>query len=156
MRGENEYDPSIDMWWWSTLLVGLPDVRDLNFDGAEDFGLLAVFAYPQNVPYSYFFWNADKELFEYQFTAFGPGWLQIDDSEKALVELSNEGTEIYKKYFKFTPDGLLLREDASFDKSPVTIDGYVYLLGWKWTGWKPKLCQCYDVVGKCDSWGRSV
>ena len=73
--------------------VGLPDVRDLNFDGAEDFGLLAVFAYPQNVPYSYFFWNAENALFEYQFTAFGPGWLQIDDSEKCLVEVSNEGME---------------------------------------------------------------
>lgn len=53
--------------------IGLPDVRDLNFDGAEDFGLLAVFAYPQNVPYSYFIWNAEKESFEYKFTAFGPG-----------------------------------------------------------------------------------
>lgn len=124
--------PEVTDYAWDGLFlnesntVGLPDVRDLNFDGAEDFGLLAVFAYPQNVPYSYFFWNAEKALFEYQFTSFGPGWLQIDNSEKALVEVSNEGTEIYKKYFKLTPEGSLLHEDASFDKSPVTIDGYVY------------------------------
>ena len=85
--------------------IGLPDVRDLNFDGAEDFGLLAVFAYPQNVPYSYFFWNAEKALFEYQFTAFGPGWLQIDDAVKCLVEVSNEGMGTYKKYFSFDLDG---------------------------------------------------
>ena len=85
--------------------VGLPDARDLNFDGAEDFGLLAVFDYPQNVPYSYFIWNAEKELFEYQFTAFGPGWLQIDDSQKCLVEVSNEGMETYEKYFSFDLDG---------------------------------------------------
>ena len=88
--------------------IGLPDVRDLNFDGAEDFGLLAVSAYPNNVPYSYFFWNGKIDSFEYQFTALGPGWLQIDDSEKRLVEVSNEGTVIHKKYFTLTPDGSLL------------------------------------------------
>ena len=67
--------------------------------------MLAVFAYPQNVPYSYFIWNAKKELFEYKFTAFGPGWLQIDDSQKCLVEVSNEGMETYEKYFSFDQDG---------------------------------------------------
>lgn len=124
--------PEVTDYAWDGLFlnegnkVGLPDVRDLNFDGAEDFGLLAVSAYPPNVPYSYFFWNAEKELFEYKFTSFGPGWLQIDDSEKSLVEVSKEGTESSKKYFKFTPEGSLLHEDASFDKSSVTIDGYVY------------------------------
>lgn len=103
--------PEVTDYAWDGLFlnesntIGLPDVRDLNFDGAEDFGVLAVFAYPQNVPYSYFFWKAEKELFEYQFTAFGPGWLQIDDSEKCLVELSNEGTESYEKYFSFDQDG---------------------------------------------------
>ena len=106
--------PEVTDYAWDGLFlnesntVGLPDVRDLNFDGAEDFGVLVVFAYPQNVPYSYFFWNREKELFEYQFTAFGPGWLQIDNSEKRLVEVSNEGTVIHKKYFTLTPDGSLL------------------------------------------------
>lgn len=75
--------------------VGLPDVRDLNFDGVEDFGLLVVYAYPQNVPYSYFFWNAEKEIFEYKFTSFGPGWLQINDTEKCLIEVSTEEPERY-------------------------------------------------------------
>ena len=103
--------PAVTDYAWDGLFlnegyeVGMPDVRDLNFDGAEDFGLLAVFAYPQNVPYSYFIWNAKKELFEYKFTAFGPGWLQIDDSQKCLVEVSNEGMETYEKYFSFDQDG---------------------------------------------------
>lgn len=103
--------PEVTDYAWDGLFlnesnkVGLPDVRDLNFDGAEDFGLLAVFAYPQNVPYSYFIWNAEKELFEYKFTAFGPGWLQIDDSQKCLVEVSNEGMETYEKYFSFDLNG---------------------------------------------------
>lgn len=124
--------PEVTEYAWDGLFlnegnaVGLPDVRDLNFDGAEDFGLLAVSDYPQNVPYSYFFWNEEKGQFVYQLTAFGPGWLQTDDSEKRLVEVSNEGPVIYKKYFTIASDGSLLTQDASFDNSPVTIDGNVY------------------------------
>ena len=102
--------------------VGLPDVRDLNFDGAEDFGVLAVFAYPQNVPYSYFFWNAEKELFEYQFTAFGPGWLQIDDSQKCLVEVSNEGMETYEKYFSFDLDGNIVTGNQTASENSIVSD----------------------------------
>lgn len=90
--------------------VGLPDVRDLNFDGAEDFGLLAVFAYPQNVPYSYFFWNTEKELFQYQLTAFGPGWLRCDDSGKCLIEVSTVGTERLEKTFTFDQYGNVIAE----------------------------------------------
>lgn len=124
--------PAVTDYAWDGLFlnegnaVGLPDVRDLNFDGAEDFGLLAVSDYPQNVPYSYFFWNEEKGQFVYQLTAFGPGWLQTDDSEKRLVEVSNEGPVIYKKYFTIASDGSLLTQDTSFDNSPVTIDGNVY------------------------------
>ncbi len=127
--------PEVSDYAWDGLFlyegsqVGLPDVRDLNFDGAEDFGLLAVSVYPQNVPYSYFFWNAEKEMFEYQFTAFGPGWLQIDEAEKRLVEISTTGAETYKKYFTFRSDGSIeisSQAEEPFDTTPVTIDGYVY------------------------------
>jgi len=103
--------PGVTDYAWDGLFlnesntVGLPDLRDLNFDGAEDFGLLAVYSYPNNVPYSYFLWNEEKALFEYQFTAFGPGWLQINESEKCLVEVSTAGSETYEKYFTFAQDG---------------------------------------------------
>ena len=123
--------PEVTDYGWDGLFlnesntIGLPDVRDLNFDGAEDFGLLAVFAYPQNVPYSYFFWNAEKALFEYQLTAFGPGWLQIDDSEKCLVEVSNEGMETYKKYFSFDLDGNIVTENQTTSENSNGDVGYV-------------------------------
>lgn len=103
--------PAVTDYAWDGLFlnegyeVGMPDVRDLNFDGAEDFGLLAVYAYPNNVPYSYFLWNEEKEVFEYQFTAFGPGWLQKNESEKCLVEVSTAGSETYEKCFTFDQDG---------------------------------------------------
>lgn len=108
--------PEVTDYAWDGLFlnesntVGLPDVRDLNFDGAEDFGLLTVFAYPENVPYCYFFWNEATALFEYQFTAFGPGWLQCDDAGKRLVEVSTVGTERREKTFTFDQYGNVLAE----------------------------------------------
>jgi hypothetical protein len=120
--------PAVTDYAWDGLFlnesnkVGLPDVRDLNFDGAEDFGLLAVFAYPQNVPYSYFIWNAEKESFEYKFTAFGPGWLQIDDSQKCLVEVSNEGMETYEKYFSFDLDGNIVTGNQTASEISTVLD----------------------------------
>lgn len=127
--------PEVTDYAWDGLFlnesneVGLPDVRDLNFDGAEDFGLLAVSAYPHNVPYSYFLWNEKNELFEYQFTAFGPSWLQIDEVEKCLVEISTAGEETYKKIITVDPGGsadLQSQADSTIDTTPVTLDGYIY------------------------------
>ena len=85
--------------------IGEPDVRDLNFDGAEDFGLLAVQYYPHNVPYCYFLWNDATERFEYQFMAFGMGALEVDKEEKCLIETSIDGAIIYSKYYIFESDG---------------------------------------------------
>ena len=111
--------PEVTDYDWAGLFlnesshVGLPDVRDLNFDGAEDFGLLAVCAYPQNVPYSYFIWNGEKEIFEYQFTAFGPGWLQIDDAQRCLIEVSTVGTVTFEKLFWIDPSGKVVADNQS-------------------------------------------
>lgn len=64
--------------------VGEPDVRDVNFDGSEDFGLLAVEAYPNNVPYGYFLWDDDSEQFVFSFcmTAFP----RLDEAEEVVIE----------------------------------------------------------------------
>ena len=88
--------------------IGEPDIRDLNFDGSDDFGLLAVEIYPQHVPYSYFIWDEETDLFVYQFTAFGVDALQVDDEEMCLVETSYEGFIPYKKVFTFELDGTVV------------------------------------------------
>ena len=114
--------PEVTDYDWAGLFlnegsnVGLPDVRDLNFDGAEDFGLLAVSAYPQNVPYSYFIWNGEKALFEYQFTAFGPGWLQVDDAQRCLIEVSTEGTVTFEKIFWIDQSGKVAADNQSISQ----------------------------------------
>lgn len=108
--------PEVEDYAWDGLFVnkggaiGEPDVRDLNFDGSDDFGLLAVEVYPQHVPYSYFIWDEEANHFEYQFTAFGVEALQVDEEEKCLIETSQEGLITYRKIFTFEPDGTVVSE----------------------------------------------
>ena len=90
--------------------VGEPDVRDLNFDGAQDFGLLAVETYPKNVPYSYFLWNKEKQQFDYGFTLFGSKALQVDAEQRKLVEHSNDVQGEYLDFYSYTADGRLVRQ----------------------------------------------
>lgn len=44
--------------------VGALDVRDLNFDGSPDLGVLAVYTFPHNLPYGWLLWNEEESKFE--------------------------------------------------------------------------------------------
>lgn len=79
--------------------IGMPDYRDVNFDGYTDFGCLAVRSYPKNVPYCYFLWNPDKEQFEYGFTMFGASALTVDEENKLLIEEENSTEGPSYRYF---------------------------------------------------------
>lgn len=79
--------------------IGMPDYRDVNFDGYTDFGCLAVSSYPKNVPYCYFLWNPDKEQFEYGFTMFGASALTVDEENKLLIEEENSTDGPSYRYF---------------------------------------------------------
>ncbi len=79
--------------------IGMPDYRDVNFDGYTDFGCLAVSSYPKNVPYCYFLWNPDKEQFEYSFTMFGASALTVDEENRLLVEEENSTDGSIYRYF---------------------------------------------------------
>lgn len=37
--------------------VGEPDIKDLNFDGSADLGLLAAYHFPKNMSYGWFLWD---------------------------------------------------------------------------------------------------
>lgn len=65
-------------------VIGEPDIRDFNFDGSEDFGLLAAEAYPHNIPYCYFLWNQETEQFAFSFVLSNR--LALDEEEKQLIE----------------------------------------------------------------------
>lgn len=114
--------PAVEEYAWDGLFVnkgskvGEPDVRDVNFDGAQDFGLLAVETYPHNVPYSYFLWNADAGRFDYGFTLFGSKALEVDEKRRYLVEESHDVNGVYQTVYQYTADGKLLRnEDVQRD-----------------------------------------
>lgn len=106
--------PEVDAYAWDGLFykkgdtIGEPDVRDLNFDGSDDFGLLAVESYPQHIPYSYFIWDPDTQQFIYRFTAFGMDALYADEENRQLIETSYEGVNVYKKYFTVRSDGSIV------------------------------------------------
>ena len=88
--------------------VGEPDVRDLNFDGAEDFGLLSVSTYPKNVPYSYFLWNGEKNQFDYGFSTFGASALEVDEEARRIIVHSHDTMGEYEDYYGYSADGKLV------------------------------------------------
>ncbi len=90
--------------------VGEPDVRDLNFDGAEDFGLLAVSSYPHNVPYSYFLWDQETDRFVYGFTLCGSGALEIDLQNRQLIEEEHDVLGSYETIYAYAEDGSLQKQ----------------------------------------------
>ena len=105
--------PQVDDYDWDGLFVnrgysvGEPDIRDLNFDGSQDFGLLAVSAYPHNVPYSYFLWNDAAGRFDYGFTLFGSDCLKTDAEKGQLIEYSHDISGEYTTIYTYAADGTL-------------------------------------------------
>lgn len=85
--------------------VGEPVVKDLNFDGSQDFGLLAVSGYPHNVPYNYFLWNGEKNCFEYAFTRLSE--LEPDPTRRELVETEYSTTGDIQNRYAYTGEGSL-------------------------------------------------
>ena len=94
--------------------VGEPDVRDVNFDGAEDFGLLAVSTYPINVPYSYFVWNEAENQFKYSFTVFGASALEVDADWGRLIEHSHDALGENETHYEYSEDKGLLEVEAGW------------------------------------------
>ncbi len=87
----SELTPS-EEYLWEGLFVnrghveGEPDVRDVTFDGAEDFGLLCAASYSKNLPFCWFYWNEDEGRFVQGFTIFGGVTLEVDYEQKCLIE----------------------------------------------------------------------
>lgn len=82
--------------------LGQPDFRDVNFDGYEDLGILAVSEYPENVPYNYFLWNPERSRFEYGFTLYGATALEVDESRQLLIETVAKNGQQTQRYYSFS------------------------------------------------------
>lgn len=64
---------------------GEPDIRDFNFDGRNDLGLMGSDAFPHNVPYCYFLWDPEAGRLSTEiFILFAP--LEVDEANRRLIE----------------------------------------------------------------------
>lgn len=91
------------------------DVRDLNFDGSEDFGLEACKVGPATnaPPYVYFLWNEDKKQFDYGFTLLN--YLEVDEENQRLIEYWKDGPAVadhYKAFYTYDSDGKLQKGET--------------------------------------------
>ena len=93
--------------------TGAPDLRDINFDGSDDLGVLAAGSLPRNVPYAYFVWDEGEEQLVFSQVLFGPVTLDYPDREVIEFSAVQNGLYLYDHY---VPDSsgalrLTLREE---------------------------------------------
>ncbi len=75
--------------------MGSPDVRDLNFDGSEDLGLLATNHFPHNIPYRYFLWDEEQGQLVDSFMMCNLP--DLDTDKQQLIEKWTDGVTRYYK-----------------------------------------------------------
>ncbi len=64
--------------------LGEPDLRDLNFDGSTDLGLLSNYYFPHNVSYGWFLWDEAESKFTFSDVLFSE--LTLDEENRQVVE----------------------------------------------------------------------
>lgn len=80
-HGDHEFDGLFVLQDHS---VGEPDIRDLNFDGSPDLGLLAAYHFPKNVSYGWFLWDEAEEQFKFSTVLFS--YLTLDAEKGQIIE----------------------------------------------------------------------
>lgn len=86
--------------------VGEPDIRDLNFDGSPDLGLLADYHLPHNVSYAWFLW--DEETGRFLFSACLISELTLDAENRQVVEhIRGDAGRREEAVYVWTEDGRL-------------------------------------------------
>lgn len=174
-------EPFAEEYAWDGLFinmgheVGEPDIRDVNFDGAEDLGLMTVSRYPKNVPYCYYIWNEAKNCFEYGFTLFGASALTINTEYQWLIETAYDTKGETSSLYDYVEDGSLteIQEPLYYkvaDKEKVCLavmpDGisqaggdYRYIIPedqTKWMDGYKQMCSMASGDGKWNSNERSM
>ena len=61
--------------------LGEPDLRDLNFDGSPDLGLLAESSFPHNVSYVWFLWDEETSRFSFSTYLFSNPTLDVENRQ---------------------------------------------------------------------------
>lgn len=80
-------------------------IGDMNFDGAEDVGLMAWVTAGANLPYYYWLWDSEAEQFIYAFCLCN---LVVDEENHQLVSETREGGGEYAaNYYQYDENGQL-------------------------------------------------
>lgn len=115
------------------IISGMPDVRDFNFDGISDIGILVAKSRPYNIPYAYFIWNQEMGQLESPFICFSNPWLDIETQE--FIEYKNCSRGIYwYNHYRFVEGKFQLvwrqEEDNSCDVlDSVWLNTYSFMNG---------------------------
>lgn len=81
------------------------DMRDMNFDGAGDIGLMGWITTGANIPYYYWLWDAETEEFRYAFCLANP---ELDQETEQIVCWTRDGAAASETcYFEYDEDGNL-------------------------------------------------
>lgn len=97
-----------DAWTACFEELYLPEIMDLNFDGADDIRLME-FLGTVNGRYLHWLWEPETQQFVYAFCLVGYDF-QIDTAARQLVSESRNGYGIYDTdYYQYDADGVLQR-----------------------------------------------
>lgn len=85
---------------------GCFEAIDVNFDGAQDFSLMAEGYAGANIGYYYFTWNVEKQQYEYSFFLVRSGDIKIEN-EEIKVEVQAGAGPPYEITYGYDKDGTL-------------------------------------------------
>ena len=85
---------------------GCFEVVDINFDGAEDFSLMAEGYAGANAAHCYFIWNSEKQEYEYAFNLVMSSDLKIEN-EEITIEVQNGYNPPWEVTYGYDENGIL-------------------------------------------------
>lgn len=86
--------------------IGAPDVRDLNFDGSPDLGLLAESSFPHNVSYVWFLWDEETSRFSFSTYLFSNPTLD-EENQQVVERIRGDAGRPEEAVYVWTEDGTL-------------------------------------------------
>lgn len=109
---------------------GLPDFRDLNFDGYTDIGFPALGRDTENLPYHYFLWNPEQSKYEYSFTLLGGASLVVNQENQELEETAFVYPEPILRFYHFEDGSLkqITSEPTAIPNYEIDYDADIFAL----------------------------
>lgn len=102
-------DRAFDGFLWLPTMTEYVEVRDLNFDGAPDFGVVCETSY--NRHQAWFVWDGETERFRY-LASLGSANLRTDPEKRQIIEDIKNGPSHYDNVYEYDSQGDLILVNA--------------------------------------------